>query len=227
MTKKKKCNPPICYLIGAGDFASQAFIARPPQEGDFVVAADGGYDSLRSLGSFQVEPDLLVGDFDSLDSIPTGGGIIRYPSQKNQTDMFLALEEGLARGYKLFFMFGGTGGRLDHTVGNFQILSYIAHKGAQGFLIGEQENVTLIKDRALRFTSEAKGTVSVFSHGGQARGVSLTGLRYTLSNARLKPDFPLGVSNAFIGFASEIFVGKGELLIIWSGDVYKTVELGE
>lgn len=227
LAKKKKNDPQICYLIGAGDFAPQAFIAHPPGAGDFVVAADGGYDALNSLGDQKIEPDLLVGDFDSLKSIPTGGGIIRYPSQKNQTDMFLAVEEGLARGYKYFFIFGGTGGRLDHTVGNFQILSYLANKGARGFLIGEAENVTLIKNCALRFTSEAKGRLSVFSHGGMARGVSLTGLRYTLSNARLTPSFPLGVSNEFIGFASEVFVGKGELLIIWSGDVHRTVEWGE
>ena len=225
MTKKKINNLRICYIVGAGDFAVNAFNVRRPQEGDFVVAADGGYDSLNSLGTLKIEPDLIVGDFDSLESIPTGGGIIRYPAKKNQTDMFLAVEEGLARGYKVFFIFGGTGGRLDHTVGNFQVLSYIALKGSLGFLIGEAENVTLIKNCALHFTSEAKGTISVFSHGGVARGVSLTGLRYTLSSAKLTPHFPLGVSNEFIGFASEIFVDKGELLIIWSGGVTKTVDM--
>ncbi|NCB42408.1 MAG: thiamine diphosphokinase [Clostridia bacterium] len=223
----KKGIPKICYLVGAGDFAAKAFERRLPRKADFVVAADGGYDSLKTVSSKKSEVDLLVGDFDSLASIPTGGGIIRYPAKKDQTDMFLAMEEGLARGYRIFFIYGATGGRLDHTIGNFQLLSHLANRGGVGFLIGEAENVTIIKDCALHFTSEARGMVSVFSHGGPAKGVSLTGLKYTLDDALLKPDFPLGVSNEFIGFSSEIFVEKGELLIVWKGSVHRTVDLKE
>lgn len=227
LTKKKNTIPKICYLIGAGDFAAQAFEKRPPRRGDFVVAADGGYDALKRFSGKKAEADLVVGDFDSLASIPTGGGIIRYPAKKDQTDMFLAMEEGLARGYRIFFIYGATGGRLDHTIGNFQLLSHLANRGGIGFLIGITENVTIVKDKELHFTTEAKGTVSVFSHGGEARGVSLTGLKYSLDDATLASDFPLGVSNEFIGFSSEIFVEKGELLIVWCGPVHKTVELKE
>jgi len=225
--KKRRGNPKICYLVGAGDFAADAFEKRPPGRRDFVVAADGGYDALSRARGNRTEVDLLVGDFDSLESIPTEGGIIRYPAQKDQTDMFLAMEEGLARGYRVFFIYGATGGRLDHTIGNLQLLSHLANRGGIGFLIGETENVTIIKDRAVQFTSEARGTVSVFSHGGPAEGVSLTGLRYTLDRAELSSDFPLGVSNEFIGFASEVFVEKGELLVVWRGLVNRTVDLKE
>lgn len=227
MRKRKNPIPKICYLIGAGDFAAEAFEKRLPQKCDFVVAADGGYDALNHIEAKKVSVDLLVGDFDSLESIPTCGGIIRYPAKKDQTDMFLAMEEGLARGYRIFFIYGATGGRLDHTIGNFQLLSHLANRGGIGFLIGEAENVTIIKEGALHFTSEAKGTVSVFSHGGKAEGVSVTGLRYTLDCATLSPDFPLGVSNEFIGFSSEVFVKKGELLIVWHGSVHRTVDLRE
>lgn len=227
MRKNKNPIPKICYLIGAGDFAAESFEKRLPRKCDFVVAADGGYDALHRIEGKKINVDLLVGDFDSLTSIPTSGGIIRYPAKKDQTDMFLAMEEGLARGYRVFFIYGATGGRLDHTVGNFQLLSHLANRGGIGFLIGESENVTVIKDCALHFTSEAKGTVSVFSYGGKAEGVSLTGLRYTLDDATLSPDFPLGVSNEFIRFSSEVFVRNGELLIVWCGAVHKTVELKE
>ena len=225
--KIKNSMPKICYLVGAGDFAAKAFEKRPPRKADFVVAADGGYDALKTVKARKGEVDLLVGDFDSLTSIPTGGGIIRYPAKKDQTDMFLAMEDGLARGYRVFFIYGATGGRLDHTIGNLQLLSHLANRGGIGFLIGETENVTIIKDNALHFTSEARGTISVFSHGGPADCVSLTGLKYTLDDAVLKPDFPLGVSNEFIGFSSEVFVKRGELLIIWKGSVHRTVDLKE
>lgn len=227
LKKKKNTIPKICYLIGAGDFAAQAYERRPPRHGDFVVAADGGYDSVSRFTGKKSKVDLLVGDFDSLTSIPTDGGIVRYPTEKDQTDMFLAMEEGLARGYRIFFIYGATGGRLDHTFGNFQLLSHLANRGGIAFLISDTENVTIIKNEDLHFTSEAKGTISVFSYGGTAKGVSLTGLRYSLDDATLESDFPLGVSNEFIGFSSEVFVKEGQLLVIWSGAVHKTVELKE
>ena len=55
----------ICYIIGAlgttTDFS--------PSENDFIIAADAGYRCLEQLG---VKADLVVGDFDSLGSIPQG-----------------------------------------------------------------------------------------------------------------------------------------------------------
>ncbi len=51
----------ICIIIGAGELTVDAIPVRPE---DFVIAADGGYAHCRQLG---VEPDLILGDFDSLD----------------------------------------------------------------------------------------------------------------------------------------------------------------
>lgn len=199
----------ICYIIGAGlidDFVIE------PSDIDFVIAADGGYLHLAKL---LVVADLVVGDFDSLGSKPNHPNILEYPKEKDQTDMLLAIDEGLHRDYRTFILLGGLGGRLDHTYANIQALSYITHHNARGYLLGAGTAVTVIKDGSISFDNGKEGIISVFSCGDTAQGVTLRGLKYELNDAELKGSYPLGVSNAFIGVKSEISVTNGSLVIMW------------
>ena len=47
-----------CYIVGA---ASLEGVRLSPGAGDYIIAADGGYRSLRARG---IEPDFVMGDFD-------------------------------------------------------------------------------------------------------------------------------------------------------------------
>ena len=107
----------ICYIVGS----------RPPGEivlaagrEALVIAADGG---LRHLEDQGLRPDLIVGDFDSLGRAPQGDNVLRHPVEKDDTDMLLAVRMGLDRGYGTFVLYGGLGGRLDHTLANLQTLN--------------------------------------------------------------------------------------------------------
>ena len=180
--------------------------------GSYVVAADKGLLQLRDRG---VEPDLVVGDFDSLGYVPEARELVRHPVEKDDTDMMLAVREGLRRGYRTFILYGGLGGRLDHTLANVQTLGFLAAHGARGLLVGEGTAVTLLENGAMRFPATAKGTLSVFCFGDEAEGVTETGLHYPLENACLTNAFPLGVSNAFCGRESEVSVQNGKLLLLW------------
>ena len=97
----------ICYIVGAGDFYGHITKC----DGDIIIAADGGYDSLVRHG---YTPDVLIGDFDSISSdIPVGIRTVTHPKEKDETDMFLAYYEGARLGYTEFVMLGATGGRLE------------------------------------------------------------------------------------------------------------------
>ena len=113
----------VCYLIGAGSFTLRELY---PKDGDFVIAADDGYTALHAAG---ITPDLLVGDFDSLSEIPGDIPVKAFPPEKDQTDMAIALEEGMARGYRTFRFYGANGGREDHTFANLQLLCGAARQG--------------------------------------------------------------------------------------------------
>ena len=82
-------------------------------------------------------------------------------------------------------------------------------------LAGTAMLATVIKNGRLSFPADCTGTVSVFCMGEPARGVSIRGLKYDLTDGCLTPGFPLGVSNSFVGVPSQIEVKDGSLLVIY------------
>lgn len=183
-----------------------------PEEGDLLLAADGGLTHLERRG---LTPHLIVGDFDSLGRVPEGNNIIRHPVEKDDTDTMLAIKTGLERGYRDFVLYGCLGGRLDHAYANLQALVFLARRGASGWLLGEGLAVTAVRNGRLDFGADHEGVISVFCPDGEARGVTLTGLHYPLQDAVLTSAFPLGVSNRFTGEAASVSVEDGTLLVMW------------
>lgn len=200
----------ICYIFGAADGLPDKFVKL---EGDLVIAADSGINHLEKFGA---TPDIAVGDFDSLGFVPDCAEVIKHPVMKDDTDTMLAVKTGLERGYTQFVIYGGVGGRPDHTFANYQTLCYISRCGGRGYLCFNGYTACCITDSKINF-SGGDGTVSVFAMSGEALGVTLKGVLYPLENAKLDYSFPLGVSNEFAESPAEIGVGSGTLLIIWQG----------
>lgn len=198
----------ICYIVGGGPNYGLPFAPSPQ---DLVIAADAGFDALEKQG---IRADLIIGDFDSLPYIPQAPNVVALNPEKDETDMFAAVSMGLDRGYERFHLYGGTGGRVDHTIANIQLLAYLAGQDRQGFLFGQDSVITAIHNRRMSFPKTASGYVSVFSHSEKSQGVYLKGLKYELDDAVLTSTFPLGVSNEFIGKYSSISVECGTLVIV-------------
>ena len=197
-----------CVIFCAGGFDKPAV---PIENGDCLIAADGGVDHVRKLGLI---PHEILGDFDSLGYVPDGAQV--FPVEKDDTDAMLAVRRGLALGYREFLLYGGLDGpRLDHTVANLQLLQYLADRGASGVLAGLTHMAAVIKNGTLRFPGSPAGIFSVFCMGPDARGVTIRGAHYELENGALTAGFPLGVSNHFLGRETEITVTDGSLLVIW------------
>ena len=198
-----------CFIIGAGPFYG---LPVAPAPGDYVIAADGGYLHCREAG---LVPDLLLGDFDSLDALPGDTAVERFPVDKDDTDSMLAMKLGLEKGFTTFHLYGGTGGRMDHTLANLQGLAYLARQGARGYLYDASYVFTALWNSSLDLPAREEGIFSVFALGETARGVSILGGRYPLEGGELSPFFPLGVSNHFEGRPVRVSVEKGCLLVGW------------
>jgi len=198
-----------CYIAGAGDF----YGGEPPHKGDYIIAADGGYVELVARG---FKPNLIVGDFDSLGSVPQHHDVIPAPEDKDDTDMMLAVKHGLERGCTEFIINGALGGRFDHSLANIQVLLYISNRGARGVLVGRDICITTVTNGSIGFMTGSSGRVSVLCLGSSAEGVTLTGVKYPLDEAKLSGDYPVGVSNEFNGAPSLITVRSGTLLVMWS-----------
>ena len=198
----------ICYIAGGGADYGLSFIPRPE---DLVIAADAGF---RYLEGQKITADYIIGDFDSLSYVPHTPNVTVLSPEKDVTDMSAAVSIGIEKAYDLFHLYGGTGGRIDHTIANLQLLADLASQGKQGFLFDNNSIITAIRNTTLSFEEIPSGYVSVFSHSERSTGVYLRGLKYELENATLKNTFALGVSNEFTGIPSSITVANGTLLIV-------------
>lgn len=186
-------------------------MARQPDPSDYILAADGGLIHLQKLG---LQPHGIIGDFDSLGYVPQGAQV--FPVEKDDTDSMLAVRKGLELGYRRFELYGALdGARLDHTVANLQTLGFLARHGAEGYLVGLTYMAAVLRNGTFRFPETATGILSLFCLGQDARGVTLEGLQYPLEKGVLTADFPLGVSNHFLGRAARITVEDGTLLALY------------
>lgn len=94
---------------------------------NLVICADGAAEKLKAIGAV---PDVLVGDFDSIQS-----EVLDYFAQKSVkqivlepekdfSDTHVAVELAMDRGYQEIDIVGGFGGRWDHSIANFNLLYY-------------------------------------------------------------------------------------------------------
>lgn len=204
-----------CYIFGAGE-QSNGEIQLAAH--DLVIAADGGYDYLQKLG---LRADIVMGDFDSVKSdfnLPANA--IRFPKEKDDTDMMLAIKLGLEKGYRNFAIYGGLGGRLDHTLANVQALTFLSREGARGTLYHKSYALQVITDDTISFSKNAPynhpGVLcSVFSLSDVSVNVTIQGMKYEVSDVNLTSSFPLGASNEFTGKKAFIHVKKGTIAVLW------------
>ena len=145
-----------CFIFAAGTFYG---LRKRPEAGDLVIAADAGYRVCQQEG---LVPDVILGDFDSMEAPDAGEKVCRLPVEKDDTDAMLAVRRGLELGYREFVLYGSLDGpRLDHTVANFQTLQFLADRGAVGYLAGNRSIVTVVKNGSIAFPAGLRGNLSV------------------------------------------------------------------
>ncbi len=198
-----------CLLVGSG---SRAGTLPPAGEAMYTVAVDGGYDWLLAWGR---PVDLVIGDFDSVSAPPAHSNVVRLPREKDDTDMLAGIKAAQAAGCDTFYIYGGTGGRFDHTLGNVQALMYLASLGQRGFLVGDGFTAECVTNGCLTLPARPSGLVSVFSMGGTAQGAVIEGLKYALPGDTMAGDYPNGVSNEFIGKPARIGARRGTMLVVY------------
>ena len=181
----------------------------PPQ---LVVAADSGADIARSLG---LRADVIVGDFDSV--TPAGeaaaGEQRRFPTDKDATDLALALAEARDRGAAGITVVGGAGGRLDHLLANVAVLAAEDLAGVHVDALMGPARLWVV--RRSRTVSGAVGQiVTLLAHGGPATGVRTEGLRWALAGETLAPGSSRGVSNVFTAPEATVTLESGVILAV-------------
>jgi thiamine pyrophosphokinase len=199
-------------LLGGGEILDYAKIAARIHPGDYIVAADSGYDHCEKLG---VTPDLLVGDFDSMrGSPPLAIPRLPFPAEKDYTDTTLAIETILAKGYKNILLAGMLGGRLDHTLANLGSLAHLSTLGVDALMTDGVTDAYAVTSGKLVLPPREHCYFSLLAFSGQCRGVTIHGAKYPLNDYPLRYDEPRAISNEFMGESVTITVREGTIVVL-------------
>lgn len=182
-----------------------------------IVAADGGARHAAALG---LTPDVVIGDMDSLNAADAerfqlhGTVLERFPQEKDETDLELALLYVVGRGAGWVKVIGALGGRMDQMLANVLLLTLPALKGQDIRFVAGAQTAWLMQAGEHRLQAAAGDTLSLIPLGGSATGVETSGLAYPLRNETLEFGPARGISNVVVDSNLLIRIESGLLLAV-------------
>ena len=162
-----------CVIVGGADISNYGFIREKLCADDYVIFCDSG---LKHLESLQVQPSLIVGDFDSHENPHLDVETIVLPCEKDDTDTVFAIKEAIKRGFDDFLLVGVIGARLDHTLGNISILLYLDALGKAGCIIDDYSEMEIVSKDPVCVTDTCS-FFSLLNITGCAKGITITGAK--------------------------------------------------
>ncbi|MBZ9687949.1 thiamine diphosphokinase [Clostridium estertheticum] len=207
-------------IISGGNPPSLEFLLKEITEDTFLIGADSGANCLYD---YNIEPDLLVGDFDSIDKVAfdyfkKGKCTIDiYPTEKDFTDTEIATQKAICMKPNEIVFLGCTGSRIDHLLGNIGMLKICLQNGVNAYLKDENNVVRLI-NTSISLKGSVGQIFSVQSYGDEIIGLTIEGAKYPLNNYNLKVGQSITISNEFAVPQVEIKFKAGTLMLILSSD---------
>lgn len=213
------------YVIISGGHIDDAFAVEwlKKNKYDKLIAADSG---MNFLYRNRIVPDIIAGDFDSVDddSLDEFSGMpdvemLRLNPIKDDTDTEFVIREAIRRGATTITLLGATGTRLDHVLANVYLLGIGLEENVQIQIVDAHNRIRMIEYVCEINKKEQFGEfVSIIPVRGDAKGVTLQGMKYPLKDAAITCFSSLGVSNEIVDDAARISVKEGTLLVIESRD---------
>jgi thiamine pyrophosphokinase len=207
-------------IISGGKPPSKELLMQEVTEDAFLIAADSGANCLYE---YNIAPDLLLGDFDSIDKKvldyfkKSNCTIDIYPTEKDFTDTEIAVKKALSMKPSEIVFLGCTGSRVDHLLGNIGMLKTCMQNGVSAYIKDGNNNIRLINA-----STSLKGTVgeifSLQAYGDEVVGLTIEGAKYSLNNYNLKIGESITISNEFAENIVELKFKSGTLMIILSSD---------
>ncbi|MDZ7675087.1 MAG: thiamine diphosphokinase [Acidimicrobiales bacterium] len=203
--------PPGVIVVAGGAPVTRGLTTA----GATVIAADSGVALARAMG---LEIDVAVGDFDSLDPDlvarldDLAGEVRRFATDKDATDLELALQVAGERAPAQVLVLGLEGGRPDHALANLLLAASTRFAALDIELVLDRGRAWIVRD-TLHGDWLAGALLSVLPLHGDAT-VSISGVRWPLDHARLAAGTTHGVSNEAVGGPVTLTVHDGTAICI-------------
>ena len=199
------------------------FLSKKTEYGiDTIVACDRGYEALAAIG---VTPDVVVGDLDSMseqcrkDLEYKDIEVIRLNPVKDDTDTEAAIALCAGRGAEKIYLFGATGSRVDHMLGNIELLAYAADRRCELIIIDRHNRVRLLR-QSIKITKDEQwgDYISFIPYSPAVEKLTLRGFKYELQDYDMKKGNTLGISNEITADTADISFSSGKLIMVESSD---------
>lgn len=183
---------------------------------DLILCADGGLMHARDVG---VTPHAVIGDMDSLSKdvlnqlTQSDTQIQLFPSDKDKTDLELALEHAVELRVSEILIIAALGKRTDHTLSNIHLLMMDALDGLDVRIDDGIEEIYICKDECVIHGTQGD-IISLLPWNGLAGGVRTEGLKWPLVNETLHPEGSRGISNIMMSERALVSVAFGVLLVV-------------
>ncbi|NYB74449.1 MULTISPECIES: thiamine diphosphokinase [Sedimentibacter] len=187
---------------------------------DYVICADGGLEKVKRLGLI---PNLILGDFDSVnksvleDYKSLNIETVTFPSEKDYTDMELAISHAVKVGFKDIILVGASGTRLDHTVANMLLIEKYHKKDINIRIIDNNNFIQIITDSMI-IPFRKNYYVSLIPLSENIEGLTLEGFKYPLNNINVERGSTLCISNEVSEDVGLIKLNKGSAFVFISKD---------
>ncbi|MBE6086783.1 MAG: thiamine diphosphokinase [Clostridium beijerinckii] len=207
-------------IVSGGNPPSEKLLKKYISEVEFIIAADKGSECLYK---YNIIPDLLLGDFDSakkeiLDNMKLKvKEVLEFQPEKDYTDTEIAVMEAIKRGAEKIYLFGATGTRMDHTLGNIGLMLTTKKKGANLEILDDNNRLYLGENK-MRLYGKYGENISFHALSDKVSKLQISGGKYNLPSYDLGLLDPRAICNEFIDTPIDITYEKGVLLVIHSID---------
>lgn len=207
-------------IIGSGSNIDKDILKNEKTDVEYVICADGGLEKAEYLGLL---PNVIVGDLDSVDEKTLkkykdmGINIIKYSTEKDYTDMELAIKYAIEKDFKDITLVGATGTRLDHTMANIMLIEEYYKQGIKIKIVDNNNTIEIIINE-MNIKNKEGYFVSIIPISDVVEKITLEGFKYSLTNRDVKRGSALCVSNQIISKSGKITIKGGIGLVFISKD---------
>jgi len=212
----------IKTLIVSGGNVEENILDNLKNEFKYIIASDRG---LEELDKFNIIPNYIIGDFDSIDNKILNKyinnkdiKIMELNPEKDYTDTHMALKLALELKSTDITIIGAIGTRLDHTIANIHILKEALGKNIECKILNSRNEIQLISKKTILELNDNYKYISLIPLTTEVKGITLKGFKYILEDANLEIGHSIGVSNEQIEDCAEIDLKDGILILIKSRD---------
>lgn len=208
-------------IVSGGNKPSEKLLKSYINHEDIIIGIDKG---CNALFDYNIKPDLILGDFDSikkevLDYFKKSDVTIeKYKPEKDYTDTDL----GYRKAKEIFnadeiLLFGATGSRIDHTLGNIGILFKALKDNIKMEIIDDNNRIYLVNKNSIIKKEEGK-VISFHALSDIVKKFTIKNAKYNLTNYDMTILKPRAICNEFLDDDIEISFDSGIILVMYSID---------